>query len=289
MWSQLFSSPIAVTLSASLGILSTSAINNAWGLTLWNPWDLLDAILDKYWTAGSRTAVFLCAGCWSLSILGTNVAANMIPFGADASMLAPRYITIPRGQLLVQCLAYAICPWKILASAGTFTTFLAGYGLFMASVVAIMICDYWILTKGNVFIGYLYNGSKENKHYYYNKGWNVQALIAYICGIALPFTGFVGTLGPKVSSSAMKLGQLGWLLSFTTTFFVYWGLCLVWPTNNQRIVREQGLTWEEVSYQEIVAMDGTVIADEQEGHPDKSFEEKGMQAFVGEADSQEAK
>lgn len=31
MWSQLFTNPIAVTLSASLGILSTAAINNAWG------------------------------------------------------------------------------------------------------------------------------------------------------------------------------------------------------------------------------------------------------------------
>ena len=71
-------------------------------------------------------------------------------------MLFPRYLTIPRGQLVVECLAFAICPWKILTSASVFTTFLAGYGLFMASVVAIMVCDYWCLTKGNVFISYLY-------------------------------------------------------------------------------------------------------------------------------------
>jgi NCS1 family nucleobase:cation symporter-1 len=38
MWSQLLTNPIAVTLSASLGILSTAAINNAWGLELWNQW-----------------------------------------------------------------------------------------------------------------------------------------------------------------------------------------------------------------------------------------------------------
>ena len=129
MWSQLFSNPIAVTFSASLGILSTSAINTNWNLALWNQWDLLDAIMTRYWTAGTRTAVFLAAAAWSISILGTNVSANMIPFGSDASMLAPRYITIPRGQLIVECLAFAICPWKILASAATFTTFLAGYGL----------------------------------------------------------------------------------------------------------------------------------------------------------------
>lgn len=26
----------------------------------------------------------------------------------------------------------------------------------MASVVAIMVCDYWLLTKGNVFVSHLY-------------------------------------------------------------------------------------------------------------------------------------
>jgi NCS1 family nucleobase:cation symporter-1 len=108
MWSQLITNPIAVTLSASLGILSTAAINNAWGLSLWNQWDLLDAIMNKYWRSDVRFAVFLTAGCWAVSLLGTNVAANMIPFGSDSSMLFPRYITIPRGQFLVTCLGFAI-------------------------------------------------------------------------------------------------------------------------------------------------------------------------------------
>jgi hypothetical protein len=98
MWSQLFTNPIAVTLSASLGILATAAINNKWGLTLWNQWDLLDAIMDHHWTAGARTGVFFAAGGWLFSILGTNIAANMIPFGSDSTMLLPRYLTIPRGE-----------------------------------------------------------------------------------------------------------------------------------------------------------------------------------------------
>lgn len=126
MWSQLIANPIAVTISATLGILATSAINNAWGLELWNQWDLLDAIMTRYWTSGARFACFLCAACWTISVFGTNVAANMIPFGADCSMLFPRYVNIPRGQLIVEFLAFAICPWKILASAGIFTTFLSG-------------------------------------------------------------------------------------------------------------------------------------------------------------------
>jgi NCS1 family nucleobase:cation symporter-1 len=140
-WSQMITQPIGVTLSASLGILATAAVNNNWGLALWNPWDLLSAILDRYWSASTRFAVFLAAFSWMVSILGTNIAANMIPFGSDSTLLFPRFLTIPRGQFVVEFLAFAICPWKILASASVFTTFLSGYGIFMASVVAIMICD----------------------------------------------------------------------------------------------------------------------------------------------------
>lgn len=174
MWSQLIANPIAVTLSASLGILATAAINNTWGLELWNPWDLLSAILDRYWSSSTRAAVFFSAVTWTLSILGTNIAAkyvivflssllfllkssdtdclllSMIPFGSDCTMLFPKYMTIPRGQLLVECLAFAICPWKILASASVFTTFLSGYGLFMASVAAIMVGECTCLSRPNL-------------------------------------------------------------------------------------------------------------------------------------------
>ncbi|KAH8881722.1 allantoin [Thozetella sp. PMI_491] len=258
MWSQVISNPIAVTLSASLGILSTAAINNTWGLEvpLWNPWDLLSAILDRYWTSGARAGIFFCAFCWMISILGTNIAANMIPFGSDVTLLMPKIFTIPRGQYLVEFLAFAICPWKILASASVFTTFLAGYGLFMASVVAIMIADYWVLTKGNVYVGWLYDPSKNNKHYYYHGGWNIQGYIAYLAGIALPFAGFVGTLGASVSEAAYHLGQLGWLISFITSFVVYCALCLVWPTRNQRLIKDSAPQWEEAEKDDFLATEG---------------------------------
>ena len=135
----------------------------------------------------------------------------------------------------------------------------------MASVTAVMVCDYFLLTRGNLFLSHLYDGDKENRHYYYTRGWNLQALLAYVVGIALPFPGFVGTLGPSVSVPAQRLGHLGWLLSFVTSFVVYYALCLVWPTRNQKIVKELGLGFEEMSYRDVVAADGTVVPDSIEG------------------------
>jgi NCS1 family nucleobase:cation symporter-1 len=120
----------------------------------------------------------------------------------------------------------------------------------------------YLLTKGNVFIGYLYDGTRSNRHYYYHRGWNIQAVIAYLCGIALPFPGFVGTLGAKVSTSATDLGRLGWLLSFSVSFVLYYIICKVCPTKNQKLVKEMGLRWEEQEGDIILAPDGTEIIEE---------------------------
>lgn len=149
----------------------------------------------------------------------------------------------------------------------------------MASVVAVMVADYFLLSKGNIFISHCYDGSRTNEHYYYHKGWNVQAVIAYLCGIALPFAGFVGSLGANVSAAATDLGHLGWLISFFTSLIVYYAICLVWPTRNQRLIKQMGLGWEEMADKEIVAADGSSIPESMEGRPETtvydSYAEKG--------------
>lgn len=251
VWSQIIASTISVTISATLGILATSAINNSWGLQLWNPWDLLGAILERYPTPAVRFAVFICASFWALLVLGTNVAANMVPFGSDSSMLLPRYINIPRGQFLGLVLAWAVCPWKILASAATFTDFLGGYIIFMAAAVGVMVADYYVIARGNVFIQHLYSGDKTNPHYYYHRGWNIQAYIAYICGAIIPFPGFCGSLGATVSTTATNIGHIGWCLSFVVSFVVYVSICRIWPNGNQKAMTGLNLKWEEMAEESI--------------------------------------
>jgi NCS1 family nucleobase:cation symporter-1 len=252
IWSQLFASPISVTFAATLGILATSAINNVWGLELWNQWDLLSAIMVRYPRADVKFAVFLCAFFWAVLVMATNIAANMIAFGSDSSMLCPRYINMTRGQFLGLVLAWAMCPWKILFSAATFTNFLGGYIIFMASAVGIMIADYFFISRGNIVLKYLYSGDKTNPHYYYTYGWNIQALIAYVVGVCLPLPGFIGSLGAHVSMTATNLGHLGWCLSFVVSIVVYIAICRVWPTQNQKAMNKLNLRFEELTAEEFI-------------------------------------
>lgn len=43
---------------------------------------------------------------------------------------------------------------------------------------------------------------------------------------------------------------------------VYYALCKVWPTKNQKLVKEMGLRWEEQKGDTVVAADGTRIIEE---------------------------
>lgn len=85
-------------------------------------------------------------------------------------------------------------------------------------------------------------------HYHYHGGWNVQAVIAYLAGVAPPFPGFAASLGATgVNQAGNDLFYLGWLLSFSTSLVVYIGLCKIWPTKNQKLIQERGLVWEELA------------------------------------------
>lgn len=97
----------------------------------------MDAILDHYWTPGARAGVFFVSFTYLFGVLGTNFGANSIPFGADLNGLFPRYMTIKRGQVICAVLGVAVVPWKLLASAQAFLSFLGSYNIFMAPLCAV--------------------------------------------------------------------------------------------------------------------------------------------------------
>jgi NCS1 family nucleobase:cation symporter-1 len=72
-WSQLIALPIGNTLCATLGIFGASAIRAGWGQLIWNPWDLCDAILDRYWNNGARAGVAVVSLGFLFSIIGSNL------------------------------------------------------------------------------------------------------------------------------------------------------------------------------------------------------------------------
>lgn len=138
-WHQGVAVFVAKTLVFFLGLATTASIQGAYGTAYWNIWDLLNAILARNWTPAGRTAIFLVSFFFLFATLATNLASNSIPFAADTSALLPRYFTIRRGQVMCAIIGFALVPWKLIASAQAFLSFLGSYGIFMAPLCSVRV------------------------------------------------------------------------------------------------------------------------------------------------------
>ncbi|KAA8617879.1 FUI1 Cytosine uracil thiamine allantoin permease [Pyrenophora tritici-repentis] len=249
-WSQgigiLFSKVLVMFLSTA----TTAAATQVLGKSYWNVWDLYGAILDQYWTPGARAGMVFASFGMMLAVLVTNAGSNSLPVGADLTGIFPRWLTIVRGQVLCAILAPLLVPWKIIASAKSFLTFLGSYTVFLMPICACMIIDYWLIRKGNFHVPSLYSSWPESPYSYY-KGWNLRMLTAWVAGVAFTVHGVAGSLNANsVAEASKNMYKLGFLLSFCMGGVVYYVLCLVWPVQLLPSGTERYLSFEDMAAHE---------------------------------------
>lgn len=160
-----------------LSTATTAAATQVLGKSYWNVWDIYNAILDQYWTASARAGMVFSSFSMMLAVLVTNAGSNSLPVGADLTGIFPKWLTIVRGQVICAVLAPLLVPWKIIALAKSFLTFLGSYTVFLMPICACMIVDYWLIRKGNFHVPSLYVSSPASPYSYY-KGWNLRMLAA---------------------------------------------------------------------------------------------------------------
>lgn len=249
-WSQGVGILLSKVLVMFLGTATTAAATNVLGKSYWNVWDLYDAILDKYWNHGARAGMVFASFGMMLAVLITNAGSNSLPVGADLTGIFPRWLTIVRGQVICAVLAPLLVPWKIIASATSFLTFLGSYTVFLMPICACMIVDYWLIRKGNFHVPSMYVYTPESPYSYY-KGWNLRMLAAWVSGVAFTVHGVAGSLDPtSVSAASKNMYKLGFLLSFCMGGLVYYILCLIWPVQILPRGLERPLAFEEMAANE---------------------------------------
>ncbi|KZT30310.1 hypothetical protein NEOLEDRAFT_324323 [Neolentinus lepideus HHB14362 ss-1] len=237
---------ICKNLISFMSIATTSALKVLYGGDpAWNLWDQLDMILNHNWTPLARFAVFLVAMSFAFATILTNISANSIPFGADISGVAPRWLTIRRGQVLCWVLGLAIVPWKFLVDAAKFITFLGSYTILMGAVIGVVLCDFYVVRKGNIHVPSCYDGSKDGL-YYFTRGVNWRGCFAWLCGFIMPFPGLIGSYDVSaVNAAAVDMYQLGWLLSVAISFSVHLVLNLLFPVPvYPKKYQHMPVTWE---------------------------------------------
>ncbi|KAL1644646.1 hypothetical protein SLS61_008697 [Didymella pomorum] len=132
--------PLVFTFIAFIGIAASSAGAVKYGELNWDPIALI-----SHWD--NRACRFFGAFSFALAALGVNISANSLSAANDLTALFPRFVNIRRGQLLCAVVAWALVPWKILASAGTFLNFMVAYAIFLGPIAAIMVFDFWLVHK----------------------------------------------------------------------------------------------------------------------------------------------
>jgi cytosine/uracil/thiamine/allantoin permease len=239
--------PIIFTFISFIGIAATSAGSVRYGTLQWDPMALIEN-----WS--SRACRFFAAFAFALAALGVNISANSLSAANDLTALFPQYVNIRRGQLLCAIFCWALVPWKILASAGSFLNFMAAYAVFLGPIAAIMVFDFWLIHKRKYNTLALY---QPYSIYRYTHGVNWRAVTAFLVGVAPNLPGFINGINPNVNVGVgVHPYQFGWLLGFVGTSIVYVALEMIFPPKEtfieksvlpDEIYDRQGLVDEGVS------------------------------------------
>ncbi|CRG91925.1 Uracil permease [Talaromyces islandicus] len=256
-WRQASSIFASKTLIFFFGIGATAAVQGNFGQTYWNQWDLLNAILDRFWGPAARVGCFFASFGFTLSVLGVNIGCNAIPFGADVTGLLPKVFTIVRGQLFCGVLSLAMVPWKLLTDGSAFLTFLGSYNIFISPICAIIIIDYFFVKHGNIHTPSLFNPSRGSL-YLYTRGWNLKALGCWICAAVFGIPGLIGAYHPTwVAIAATHIYQTGWVICFAVAAVFYYIIDFVLPAQ----ILPDGHNRHDLSFETLADTDGYLEGD----------------------------
>lgn len=245
---QSLTAPWSATIVALLGIITAACSLKIYGEAYWQPALLLQAILAENNDSKTKFAVLCSASTFVFGQICTNYVANVVPFGSDATALWPRQINYIRACLICTLVGgWLMVPWKVSVDGTAFLTAITGMGIFMSTLIGIMIADYYLVRKGNYFVSDLYRADKSSRYFYY-KGWNWRAYVAYICGVALSFPGFLGSLGvvsvAAQTNPAIQMYNVGYVLGCAVSLVVYWALCTLFPDKGMN--EAKGMVYEEM-------------------------------------------
>jgi nucleobase:cation symporter-1, NCS1 family len=182
--SQLLAAPFTIAVTATIGIIVTSASRELMGgEIIWNPIMLLAGIQEKYDSDSKvRAGVFFASIGLVTSQLAISIVLNSVSTGMDMAGLCPKYINIVRGSYIMAAIGIATQPWQLLSTATRFLEVLSGFGVFMAPATGIMLADYHIVRRYKLKLNDLYTSDPQGIYWYFH-GVNWRAPVSFLMGV----------------------------------------------------------------------------------------------------------
>jgi nucleobase:cation symporter-1, NCS1 family len=223
---QTIAMPLTMTGFSFVGIAVTAATVKEYGEAIWDPVTLVARLLDDLPVLLVVAMVIVV-----IAQVSTNMAANVVSPSNDFSNLSPRQISFRTGGLITAVIGIVSFPWKLYEDVGAYIfTWLVGYGSLLASFLAVMVFDYWLLRRARLDLRQLYHYGADGE-YWFSGGYNVRALIAVAAGVIPVLPGFLhaATTEGGVIADPDFLDQLyryGVFVAFGLSALTYVGLSL---------------------------------------------------------------
>ncbi|ORY05052.1 NCS1 nucleoside transporter family protein-like protein [Clohesyomyces aquaticus] len=221
------------TMVSFVGLVTASACQKIYGQVYWNPPDLLMVMMDNgNGSSKSRAGVFFLSAGFALTGMFENICGNAVAGGIDLAGLFPRYIDIRRGAMITFVAAWVVQPWQLINRATTFIAVLSSFSVFLAPIIGLMACDYYILRKRKVRLSHLYR--TEDSCYYFWHGLNWRAIPAWLCGWAPTVGGLVvnvrGDFNPP--RALVQLYYMAFFIGFFTSATIFLILNKLFPVHD---------------------------------------------------------
>ena len=171
---------------AFIGIAVTCATIIEFGEPIWDPVTLVAMLLEDLPILLVVAMIIVV-----LAQISTNMAANVVSPSNDFSNLSPRQISFRTGGLITAVIGIISFPWQLYEDAAAYIfTWLVGYGSLLASFLAVMLFDYWLLRRARLDLEELYRYGPGGQ-YWYSGGYNWRALVAVAAGVIPVLPGFL--------------------------------------------------------------------------------------------------
>lgn len=203
---QLIGAPIMTAFIVFVGICGTSGSELAFGEAFWDP-----SILVSHFDHPAIIIIFSLFII--LATLTTNVACNLAAASVVFSSLFSKIINYKQAVIVSTLLSICFLPWKLVENPQSYVYTLNGtLAVFLGPITGICLAALWSQYHNKLQLPDLYY--QEGGAYYYQNGWNIQALvIMFILFIFIFICQFIPVLRWIYDSS--------YLLGCMLAFFIY--------------------------------------------------------------------
>lgn len=167
--------PLNVAFFSLIALFVTGGTLVVFGEQLTNPTDIIERVDNLALTVIAAIMFFAAT-------VGINVVANFVPPAYDLANLIPSRIDFRIGGIITAVVAFFVgALWVSVISQIGIAGFVNTLGAILAPVYGVMVTDYYLVKRQQLDIQQVFSSNPEGA-YYYVKGWNVKALIAFGLG-----------------------------------------------------------------------------------------------------------